>query len=192
MAFRDLGSGTQVVQGRVPPPSKRIHSTAMLICAPLSGFRRDGNPVATYRPDPLLPPETPTLQSLSIPRQSGTDPRGALGGSGRAPHKPGPPGMAMPGAVSLWGFKGGTAPYPASAGMTIPAPPTPPIPCPARNAHVAVTVNTPPVRHGPAGGIGERRRGPPTNRARPAWQCRVPFPCGGSKGAAPPFRLPPG
>ncbi len=28
--------------GRDPPPSKLIHRNAMLICAPLSGFRRDG------------------------------------------------------------------------------------------------------------------------------------------------------
>ena len=103
---------------RAPVQSMAVHPRGSIGGgSPLSGFRRDDNPGATYRPDPLLPPETPTLQSLSIPRQSGTDPRGALGGGGRAPHKPGPPGMAMPGAVSLWGFKGGSAPFSASAGM---------------------------------------------------------------------------
>jgi len=34
---------------RIPPPSKRIHSIATLICAPLSGFRREDTPGATHR-----------------------------------------------------------------------------------------------------------------------------------------------
>ena len=34
--------GGEESRGRVPPPSKRIPSIAMLVCAPLFGFRRDG------------------------------------------------------------------------------------------------------------------------------------------------------
>ncbi len=166
--------------GRDPPPSKRIHSIAMLIGVPY--------PASAGRilPAPPTAPRThPRPPTVTLNASEGS----AEGANRRSPPLPGglgdsvpqvlpPPGTAVPGAVSAGVDRGRPPPVRLPPGWVIPAPRLA-----TRTSPSATDVNPKRERRGSGG--ANRRSPPPKYCPHPARQCRVPLPRGLIGGGAP-------